>query len=98
MARALHRLPARKVEALNKPGLHNDGGGLYLQISPSGSKSWKYRYTIQGRVRDMGLGALADVSLAEARDLAGQNRKLAKHGIDPLAQPFSTSSTHLASG
>jgi integrase len=86
MARLLHRLSARKVEALNKPGLHADGGGLYLQISPTGSKSWKYRYSIQSRVRDMGVGALADVSLAQARELAAQNRKLAKQGVDPLAQ------------
>jgi integrase len=86
MARTLHRFSARKVDALAKPGLHNDGGGLYLQISPSGSKSWKFRYTISGRVRDMGLGALADVSLAEARALAASSRQLTKQGIDPLAQ------------
>jgi len=86
VARTLHRFSAPKVQYLSKRGLHNDGGGLYLQISPSGSKSWKLRYTIEGRVRDMGLGALADVSLAEARELATLNRKLVKQGIDPLAQ------------
>jgi len=86
MARTLHRLTALKAQHISKPGLHNDGGGLYLQVSPSGSKSWKLRYTLQGRVRDMGLGGLADVTLAEARDQAARYRKLTARGIDPLAQ------------
>ena len=86
MARTLHRLSALKVQALSKRGHYHDGGGLYLSITPTGCKSWKYRYTIKGRIRDMGLGSLMDVSLAEARELATKNRKLAKQGIDPLAQ------------
>jgi integrase len=86
MARSLHRLTALKVQHLETPGLHNDGGGLYLQVSPSGSKSWKYRFTIRERVRDMGLGPLGGVSLAEAREMASAARKLVKRGVDPLEQ------------
>jgi integrase len=86
MARTLNRLSALQVKALSKVGLHNDGGGLYLQISPAGTKSWKFRYTLAGRVRDMGLGALADIPLADARELAAQNRRLVKLGTDPIEQ------------
>jgi Arm DNA-binding domain len=39
-------------------GMYADGGGLYLQVSNSGSKSWVFRFRFQGRRRDMGLGAL----------------------------------------
>jgi RNA 3'-terminal phosphate cyclase len=55
MARTLNRLSALKALHLTKRGHHNDGGGLLLSISESGAKSWKLRYTIRGRVRDMGL-------------------------------------------
>lgn len=86
MPRTQNRLPALKVNSLKEPGLHSDGGGLYLQIAPGGSKSWKFRYTFEGRVRDMGLGPLADVSLADARDQAAQHRKTVRQGTDPLEE------------
>jgi integrase len=62
-----------------------DGGGLYLQISAVGVKTWIFRFQIAGgKRREMGLGAIADVSLAEARDKARDARKLAKQGGDPI--------------
>lgn len=64
--------------------MHPDGGGLYLQVATGGSKSWIFRYRFHGRERQMGLGPLHTVSLAEARDLALQARKMKLQGIDPI--------------
>ena len=66
-----------------KPGKYTDGHGLMLWVKPSGSRSWVQRLIIQGKRRDMGLGAYPLVTLAEARELAFQNRKVARAGGDP---------------
>lgn len=84
MSHHVNRLTDRAVRAAKTPGLHCDGNGLYLQVFPTGGKSWIYRYQIAKRSRDMGLGSLLDVSLAEARDLRDAARKLAKAGRDPI--------------
>ena len=55
MSRTINRLSARTVSTADKPGLMADGGGLYLQITPAGAKSWIYRFTMNGKTRDMGL-------------------------------------------
>ena len=68
------------------PGRHADGNGLYLFVQPSGTRSWIQRLLIRGRRRELGLGSLALVSLAEAREKALANRKLARQGGDPLAE------------
>ncbi len=68
------------------PGRHADGNGLYLFVQPTGTRSWVQRIVIRGRRRELGLGATALVSLAEARELALANRKLARAGGDPLAE------------
>ncbi len=67
-----------------KPGLHNDGNGLYLAVSPKGAKSWVYRYRWEGKLRDMGLGSYPVVSLAKAREAATAQRTLFHAGIDPI--------------
>jgi integrase len=64
--------------------LYGDGGGLYLQITPAGVKSWLFRYMRQGKARGMGLGPLHTVNLAEARGKALTCRKLLLDGNDPL--------------
>ena len=84
MARTIGRLNPLAVARAKKPGLHPDGGNLYLQVGPSGSKSWLFRFTLDGRARAMGLGALSDISLAEARSLAGVCRRQLHEGIDPI--------------
>ena len=68
------------------PGKHCDGNGLYLFVKPSGARSWVQRLVIRGRRRDFGLGGVALVSLAEAREKARANRKLAREGGDPLTE------------
>ena len=67
------------------PGHHIDGHGLYLYVQPTGARSWIQRLVIRGRRCELGLGAVALVSLAEAREQAVANRKLARAGGDPLA-------------
>ena len=68
------------------PGRHADGNGLYLFVQPSGTRSWIQRLLVRGRRRELGLGSVALVSLAEAREKALANRKLARQGGDPLAE------------
>ena len=86
MAERINILTDRTVRALREPGNHGDGLGLHLQVKPTGSRSWIYRYMIAGRRREMGLGSLHDVTLAEARAARDAARKLAKSGRDPLAE------------
>jgi len=80
------KLTAAKVRSIASPGLHGDGGTLYLCVAPGGTKSWIQRLTVDGRRRDIGLGGFPLVSLAEARDKAFDNRKHARGGGDPLAE------------
>jgi integrase len=80
MARALNKLSTLGVANAKKPGLHSDGGGLYLSISRSGSKSWIFRY----RRRDIGLGSYPAISLSAARLAATEARELLARGGDPL--------------
>ncbi len=61
-----------------------DGGGLYLLVAAGGSRSWIYRYRQGGRLRDMGLGPVHTVNLAEAREKARLCRLLRLDGGDPL--------------
>ena len=68
------------------PGRYCDGQGLYLYVQTSGARSWVQRLVIHGRRRDLGLGSVALVSLAEAREKARANRKLAREGGDPFAE------------
>jgi hypothetical protein len=79
-------LSAVRVKSLAKPGRYADGNGLYLVVDPSGAKRWVLRTVVQGTRRDIGLGGLRLVSLAEARDRAAAYRRLARDGGDPLAE------------
>lgn len=79
-------LTALEVKAITDPGKHADGKGLYLVVSKSGSKSWMFRYANAGRQREMGLGSLRNVSLADARTKAEAARKQIGDGLDPLAE------------
>jgi hypothetical protein len=86
MARGINRLSAIKVTKLSKPGRYADGGGLWLQISKWKTKSFTFRYMLDGRARHMGLGSLQTVTLADARQRARQARMLLLDGTDPIAQ------------
>jgi integrase len=90
VARTINRLSHRKVETLKQPGMHGDGGGLYLQVTEGADgtprKSWLFRYVVGGRERQMGLGPLSDVPLAEARNRALAAREMRRAGKDPIAE------------
>lgn len=85
MAKGLHRLSALKVSKTTERGRYSDGGGLYLQVTRDGVKSWVFRYMRHKKARTMGLGPLHTVSLADARIKAMECRKLLLNGSDPLA-------------
>lgn len=78
-------LTARKVETAG-PGRHTDGRGLMLYVKPSGNRTWVLRYQMNGRRRDLGLGAWPEVTLAMARDRALEAKRKVAEGIDPLAE------------
>jgi integrase len=78
------KLTAKSVERA-RPGRHADGLGLYLLVSKTGAKSWVLRVQVHRRRRDIGLGSIAELTLAEARDRARELRKIAKSGRDPIA-------------
>lgn len=84
MARAAKKLTARQVATLSKGGRYGDGGGLWLNVTRSGTKNWVLRYSRGGRAREMGLGPASLVSLAEAREKAWAARRLLLEGGDPL--------------
>lgn len=84
MAKSEKRLTALQVSRATKPGLLSDGGGLYLNVSASGSKSWLYRYMLRGKAREMGLRSYPSVSLEQAREARDAARKLKDTGIDPI--------------
>lgn len=83
--RAADKLTARAVATVAEPGRHSDGGGLYLNVTPAGARSWLFMWKVAGKRREMGLGPAKDVSLKEARELAAACRKMARAGVDPVA-------------
>lgn len=86
MARTLHRLSPAFVTTTKTPGLHADGGNLYLRVGEDGSKRWAAIFQWRGRRREMGLGPLTSVSLKLARKAAADVRELVAADIDPIEQ------------
>src|ERR1700746_4113854 len=90
MARTLNRLPKSYLKL--KPGLHADGGNLYLQVSAGreGNRrlSWIFRYRVKGTspTRDMGLDSADTIGLGAARDRAREYRRLLLIGKDPIVE------------
>jgi integrase len=84
MAQSVNQLTAAKVQRLKAPGMYPDGAGLYLQVTGENAKSWLLRYSLRGKSREMGLGSLRKVSLAEARRKAADCHKLLEGHIDPI--------------
>ena len=73
-------LTADKVRKLTQPGRYGDGGGLYLLVKPTGSRSWTLRIQKDGRRTDKGLGGYPTVTLAVARTLAESARVAIREG------------------
>jgi integrase len=83
VARSVNRLNARRVATLQEPGLHADGNGLYLNVTETGAKSWRLIFSFRGKRRELGLGPVNALSLAEAREKAAEARRLRNQGVDP---------------
>ena len=79
------KLSAVEVAKAKGPAVLHDGGGLYLRIASTGAKSWVFRFQIEGKRRDMGLGSYPDVTLARAREKAAEHRSQSREGADPIA-------------
>ena len=81
----LGKLTARKVETA-QPGKYGDGDGLQLAVASTGARKWVLRFLWRGKAREMGLGSYPEVGLAEARERALAGRRLARSGVDPIAE------------
>ena len=79
---------SRSVDSVKDVGYHRCGPGLYLQVSPSGTKSWIYRFKspVTKKQREMGLGSQSVIGLAEARQLASEQKRLVTLGMDPIEE------------
>lgn len=80
------RLTAAQVQNAKGPGKFYDENGLFLRVTANGSKSWVQRVTLNGRQREIGLGPASAVSLADARELARENKKVAAEGKNPMLE------------
>jgi integrase len=97
MARTTERLTALKVQRAKRPGMYPDGHGLYLQVTEVGA-SWVYRFMLDGRAREMGLGPLHTITLAKARERAAQARELRLDGVDPIERRRSEQAAQRVAG
>ena len=89
------RIRATKPAA--KPVKLTDGGGLYMEVRPSGKKLWRYRYRIVDKENLFAIGEYPEISLAEARAEHDKARALVKQGLHPShSRQAERLSTHLA--
>jgi integrase len=87
MTRLQNRLSDRTAKSAKlNPGLHADGGGLYLCVKPSGSRSWVFVWIRNSKRREKGLGAYPATTLADARKRASDCRQAVALGRDPIAE------------
>lgn len=76
-------LTVKAAKPKSKPYKLADEKGLYLEISPSGGKWWRYKYRFDGKEKRISLGTYPDISLADARNSHAAARKLLANNIDP---------------
>ncbi|PRY70997.1 tyrosine-type recombinase/integrase [Halomonas ventosae] len=88
MAQPTNKLTAtavRNAKPREKTYRLADGGGMYLEVSPSGGRYWRLKYRLHGKEKRLALGVFPEVSLAEAREARDSSRKLIAQGVDPVA-------------
>lgn len=83
MPRTIEKLSPAAVRNA-RPGMHADGGGLYLHVNAAGARSWIFRFMLAGRAREMGLGPLHTVPIRDAREQAMACRRQLLDGVDPI--------------
>lgn len=82
------KLNARQVETAkpkDKPYKLADGGGMYLEVFPNGTKSWRMKYRIAGKEKRVVFGVYPTITLADARSKRDDAKKLLVNGVDPSA-------------
>ena len=79
------KLTDAKLRTLKALGKHFDGGGLYLELTPSGGRYWRLKYRHGGKEKRLAFGVYPDVSLKEARERRDEARKVLERGDDPGA-------------
>jgi integrase len=84
MVQTVNQLTATSVQKAKTAGMYPDGAGLYLQVTGEGAKSWILRYLLHSKAREMGLGSLRKVSLADARRKAAACHRLLDEHVDPI--------------
>jgi integrase len=84
--RGINKLTPLKVNKLKATGRYADGLGLYLEIRRPGDNAWTFRYSFGGKRRQLGLGPVHSVSLAEARERAREARQCILDGHDPIEE------------
>lgn len=88
----------RRAKPSDKPRKITDGGGLYLYLTPTGARSWRWKYRIAGKEKLLSIGLYPDVSLARAREARDEARRLLARGVDPGAQKKAAALAHSALG
>jgi integrase len=78
------KLTQKRIERLTDRGRYGDGRNLYLHVGPSGAKSWAFIYRRGRKDTQLGLGGFPDVTLEEAREKAGEYRRMLRQGIEPV--------------
>ena len=73
----------RNLKKADKPYKVADGGGLYLQVTATGSKLWRMRYRFDGKEKLLSFGAYPDLTLQKARQRRQAARALLADGVDP---------------
>ncbi|WP_319025540.1 tyrosine-type recombinase/integrase [Phyllobacterium calauticae] len=87
MARPRYKLSDKFIKSANlKAGRYSDGGGLYLKVTPSGTKFWVFMWSREDRRREMGFGAYPAISLATAREFSAEYRTQLATGLDPITE------------
>ncbi|MDX3908209.1 MAG: integrase arm-type DNA-binding domain-containing protein [Sphingobium sp.] len=84
--RLYRRLSVKSIQAESRPGVHSDGDGLYMRVRDTGTKSWLYIGMLNRCRREIGLGSVRDVSLAQAREKARELRYAFRAGVDPVVE------------
>jgi len=77
-------LTALEIKNQKTAGMYADGNGLYLRVQESGAKSWIFRFQLDGKRREMGIGTLGDRSAVDARGEAARLATLVRSGVDPI--------------
>src|SRR5580700_9185047 len=80
---ALSDVKVRNAKPQAKPYKITDGEGMFLLVTPSGSKYWRLKYLFTGKEKLLALGVYPEVSLADARERRLQARKMIAAGNDP---------------